>query len=581
MYILAKYNTATTIYFPMVKRGLVDLAATADWTPANGDCNISKDGGAQANPAGTVAISTGVTWKLALSGTELSAAIVQVMIVDSATKAVEDQWLEIRTYGNASAYFINDPTLAATAANLTQIDGVANASATFNLTKLNIVNTGGDALVATSSGSNGSGFAITGNGSGPGVKINGGATGSGLYAAGGATSGAGANFAALGGNSNGLECDGHGSESGIYAAGGATGNGITGFGGATSGHGIQGAGNGAAAGSGIQALSLGAPGFQATGGTNSNGIDSLGTGTGSGISASGGTGASAGGLKLFAGAGSNGNGFAANGDGSGNGMSSTAGATGQGILTIGGSTSGSGIFARGGASGSGDGIRAAGGTAAGTGNGIKAIGGVTSGHGISVTTTSGDGINLTPTAGHGITSTGNGTSKHGLFVTGGTAGTSDGLSAVAGTGGVPIRGSRTGDLTGNVSGSVGSVTGAVGSVTGSVGSVTGNVNGNVTNVTGSIGSIAAGGITASSIATAAIDADALAADAVDEIWDEQVGDGSITARQAVRVLIAGMAGVLAGGGTTTITIRNLANTADVVIATVDANGNRSAVTVTP
>lgn len=45
-----------------------------------------------------------------------------------------------------------------------------------------------------------------------------------------------------------------------------------------------------------------------------------------------------------------------------------------------------------------------------------------------------------------------------------------------------------GNITGNLSGSVGSVTGAVGSVTGAVGSVTGNVGGNVT---GSIGSLAA------------------------------------------------------------------------------------------
>ena len=44
----------------------------------------------------------------------------------------------------------------------------------------------------------------------------------------------------------------------------------------------------------------------------------------------------------------------------------------------------------------------------------------------------------------------------------------------------------TGNITGNLSGSVGSVTGAVGSVTGAVGSVTGNVGGNVT---GSVGSV--------------------------------------------------------------------------------------------
>lgn len=85
------------------------------------------------------------------------------------------------------------------------------------------------------------------------------------------------------------------------------------------------------------------------------------------------------------------------------------------------------------------------------------------------------------------------------------------------------------------------------------------------------------GAMASNVLTAA----ALNADAVDEILDEQVGDGTITMRQALRVLISGMAGKLGGAATTTVTLRNLADTADVIVATVDADGNRSAVTVTP
>jgi hypothetical protein len=142
-------------------------------------------------------------------------------------------------------------------------------------------------------------------------------------------------------------------------------------------------------------------------------------------------------------------------------------------------------------------------------------------------------------------------------------------------------------VTGNVNGSVGSVTGAVGSVTGAVGSVTGAVG----SVTGAVGSVGAGGIAAASFAAGAIDAAAIAADAigaselaagaVDEILDDTIGDGTITVRQALRILIAGMAGKLSGAATTTVTIRNLADSADVVVATVDANGNRSAVTVTP
>jgi hypothetical protein len=134
-----------------------------------------------------------------------------------------------------------------------------------------------------------------------------------------------------------------------------------------------------------------------------------------------------------------------------------------------------------------------------------------------------------------------------------------------------------GSVTGNVGGSVASVTGAVGSVTGNVGgsvasvtgavgSVTGNVGGNVV---GSVGSIGSGGIAAASLTAAAIDA----------IIDEPI-EGSITLRQALRVVLAALGGKLSGAGTTTITVRDANDTANRIVATVDADGNRSAVTLT-
>lgn len=106
MYLWAKYGTQTDIRFAMVKRGVVDLAATADWTPATGDTKVSKDGGSYANTTNNPAAVGGtgsIGWKLTLSATELQAAEVNVQIVDSATKAVEDQFLTVYTYGNASA----------------------------------------------------------------------------------------------------------------------------------------------------------------------------------------------------------------------------------------------------------------------------------------------------------------------------------------------------------------------------------------------------------------------------------------------------------------------------------------------
>jgi hypothetical protein len=104
-------------------------------------------------------------------------------------------------------------------------------------------------------------------------------------------------------------------------------------------------------------------------------------------------------------------------------------------------------------------------------------------------------------------------------------------------------------------------------VTGAVGSVTAGV------------SLADGAITAAKIAAGAIDADALAADAIDEILDETIGDGTITMRQALKLLVATLGGKLSGAATTTVVIRNAADSADVVTATVDADGNRSAVTL--
>lgn len=90
--------------------------------------------------------------------------------------------------------------------------------------------------------------------------------------------------------------------------------------------------------------------------------------------------------------------------------------------------------------------------------------------------------------------------------------------------------------------------------------------------------MANGVITAAVIATGAIDADALAADAVDEILDEVI-EGSTTMRQALRIFMAALANKVSGGGTTTITFRDLADSKARITATVDASGNRTAVTL--
>lgn len=258
---------------------------------------------------------------------------------------------------------------------------------------------------------------------------------------------------------------------------------------------------------------------------NTAAVTATGNGTGSGIVATSGAGATGDGIQATAGS-TNGNGVVATATGSGNALKlssvsgdallATVATSGHGATFAGTGTTKHGINATGGAT---------------TSHGINAIGGGV-GHGILATSGSGatgDGIRGTSAAtnGNGLNLVGNGTGN-GLLSTGGAGAGGDGIEAAAG-GGVDIRGAITGNVTGNLSGSVGSVTGAVGSVTGAVGSVTGavgSVTGNVGgNVVGSVGSltvnndktgyaIGTGGIAAASFAAGAIDAAAIAADAI-------------------------------------------------------------------
>lgn len=141
-------------------------------------------------------------------------------------------------------------------------------------------------------------------------------------------------------------------------------------------------------------------------------------------------------------------------------------------------------------------------------------------------------------------------------------------SATAGAaGGLFIAGSNaatTVNFTGNLSGSVGSVTGAVGSVTGNVG---GNVAGSVASVTAGVTVTTNNDKTGYSLSSAGVTA----------VWAE-VMSGATTAVQAMRGFMAVLLGKASGLATTTAVYRDIADTKDVISATVDADGNRTAVT---
>lgn len=93
----------------------------------------------------------------------------------------------------------------------------------------------------------------------------------------------------------------------------------------------------------------------------------------------------------------------------------------------------------------------------------------------------------------------------------------------------------------------------------------------------------ASGVTVAAIGLNAITAAAIASDAGEELANALLDltngvETSTTLRQAFRIIVAALAGKVNGAAGTTINIRNLADTLNRITATVDADGNRTAVT---
>lgn len=196
-----------------------------------GEIKISENGAAEANHAGTVT-------ELAGGGYYYEAAAAEVNT---------QGFLTFRTGGSLKAGL--DVVF-----ERFQI-GPFGTTATVNLKQLSVINSGGSAIVASSTGSNGHGIAASGNGSGEGLSATGGATGHGIEAIGGASSGSGMSISATAGSTHGLQVSGFLAGSGIKATGGETGHGLDVQGGATSGDGLH--ATAPTSGDGIEAVGAG------------------------------------------------------------------------------------------------------------------------------------------------------------------------------------------------------------------------------------------------------------------------------------------------------------------------------------
>jgi hypothetical protein len=104
----------TYIALPIVKRGVVDFAVGADWTPVAGDVKITKDNGTAGNITTLpTAIAAGNTafWYFSLTAAELTCKQVMVTVADAATKAIEDTAFIVETFGDSSAMYPGDLSL--------------------------------------------------------------------------------------------------------------------------------------------------------------------------------------------------------------------------------------------------------------------------------------------------------------------------------------------------------------------------------------------------------------------------------------------------------------------------------------
>jgi hypothetical protein len=86
---------------------------------------------------------------------------------------------------------------------------------------------------------------------------------------------------------------------------------------------------------------------------------------------------------------------------------------------------------------------------------------------------------------------------------------------------------------------------------------------------------------AMTLAADSVNASALNPDAITELLNAlgaRIVEGAITYDQVMRLMLAAEGAKTSGGGTTTFTIRDASDTKDRVVATVDSDGNRTAVT---
>lgn len=311
-----KQSTAVTVKMGPFVDNTDGYTAETGLTISQADIRLTKNGGAFAqtnNAAGATHDENGY-YGVPLNTTDTNTlGTLRVSINESGALPVWQDFMVVPANVYDSLFSTDKLQV-----DITQIDGqdTSGNNATLNLKQLNIVNSAGTALIASSTGANGHGINVSGNGSGNAMLLTAGATGDaiqisaiggdgfqitaengfnvtasniGIYIESNAdglniinSSGASIKLSSIGDGINidalgdGIDITAGGSNHGIKIIPGATGNGINVIGGATSGSAVKITGTAGNA-IGLEIVGQGsASGLKTTGGATGNGLEAAG-----------------------------------------------------------------------------------------------------------------------------------------------------------------------------------------------------------------------------------------------------------------------------------------------------------------
>jgi hypothetical protein len=199
---LAKQSTAKTF----IVGPILDSAGAAKTDEVVGSIKVTKNGtvGA-ANGSTTLTHDHTGHYKLACASGDLDTLGEVEFTLNSGTNAMAPVKFQVVPAMVYDSLVAGSDTLQA---DLVQVDGTANASATLSLKKITISNSTGNAVEFLSTGSNGHGFRVVGHGTGNGVNVAAGATGRGMQINGGSTSGMGVYIVTTAGDGINVEVQG-------------------------------------------------------------------------------------------------------------------------------------------------------------------------------------------------------------------------------------------------------------------------------------------------------------------------------------------------------------------------------------